>query len=150
MFASDLPRRIVCNSRSCRFTRGFPQAIGIKGFGRSRGHRCFRVSARFVLATSSAKALSRNTTVDSPAGERASYPVRYADREGLHIITGDRVIEADNQRTGTNRMYGLVRDRFRLDGHTEIEAELHKQLVEYVLFGSAWLDMVKPGKQCVL
>ena len=88
---------------------------------------------RLVLATSSAKALSRKTTV-SRRRAQLLMPGDDAESQGS---TSSRVIlgaRQTKQRPSSDAVDRLAGDRLRFDRDHEVEAELEEQLEEDVLF----------------
>ena len=108
---------------------------------------CSRMAARLVLATSSAKALSRKTQVVSPGRGEFLVPLDDALRQRLHLAALDLLGEAGDQDAAADGVHVLAGDRARLDGHAEVEAELEQQLVEDVRLGAVGLQVLDGVEQ---
>ena len=86
-----------------------------------------------VLAMSSAKPESLNTTRVSTAGASSLTQATIPALSGSSYVLGQPVGKADDQRATADGMNGLACNGFRLDRDAEIEAELEQQLIEHVL-----------------
>ena len=78
---------------------------------------CWRMAVRLVLATSSAKALSRKTTVVSPAGASSLCQLDDAERERLHVGRSRSARRDRRAGPAADAVDGLAGDRLLLDGH---------------------------------
>ena len=108
---------------------------------------CSRMAARLVLATSSAKALSRKTQVVSPAGAsslcQSTMPCASGSTSSRLILSARQAISTPPPMLWT----ALPAIVFCLDGHAEVEAELEQQLVEHVRLGAVGLQVLHGVEQ---
>ena len=109
---------------------------------------CWRMAVRLVLATSSAKALSRNTTVRFARRGQFLVPCDDAQRQRLHFGGGDLLGQADEQGARADAVDCLAGNALLFDGHGEVETELEEQLEEDVRLGAVGLQVLGVLLQC--
>ena len=102
-----------------------------------------------VLAMSSAKPESLNTTRVSTAGASSSRHATIPALSGSITSLCQTVGKADDQRAAADGMDGLACDGLRLDRHAEIEPELEQQLIEHILLAAALHEVLGVFQQAV-
>ncbi len=69
-------------------------------------------------------------------------PLGNTKGQRLHLLPGDLLVEAGDQRPGADGAHGLARDGPGLDGHAEIVSELEQKLVKDIFLTSVRFDVV--------